>query len=369
MEPNVDLIGINGGVGSVANSLISNGRLNVGAMRPFMAEDGKAYMSVYLGGPANQASSYKVMQVNAATLRRDEWKQLDDVVLEVSRQRLGGVQDLIDKNLTFNLGNAMGTTVLEWHDISDAFEADLTMDGISRAKNDRVVYQHNYLPIPIIHVDYQINARTLEASRSMGNPLDTTSVERATRKVQEKLEKMLFTNTSYSFGEKDSRNNNSIYSYVNHPDRNITTFTYGHWDDLENSTNDSIGEKIVNDVVKMKKISMAAFHYGPWMLYIPSAYETILDKDYDSTAQTTIRERILKIGGITGIKTVDYLTADNVLLVQMTSDVVRLVRGLPIQNVEWDTEGKFVTNYKVMTIQVPQIRSDQNKKSGIVHMA
>ena len=120
----------------------------------------------------------------------------------------------------------------------------------------------------------------------------------------------------------------------------------------------------------MKQVSTNNFHYGPWQLYIPTGYETRLDNDYDTTTPgTTIRERIMKIDGIKGIKVIDTLTADNVLLVQMTSDVVRLVRGMGIQNVEWQTEGKFITNYKVMTIQVPQIRSDQNGKSGIVHMS
>jgi hypothetical protein len=77
----------------------------------------------------------------------------------------------------------------------------------------------------------------------------------------------------------------------------------------------------------------------------------------------------MKIAGIKGIKVVDTLTADNILLVQMTSDVVRLVRGMGIQSVEWQVEGKFITKYKVMTIQVPQIRSDQAGRSGIVHLA
>jgi hypothetical protein len=53
----------------------------------------------------------------------------------------------------------------------------------------------------------------------------------------------------------------------------------------------------------------------------------------------------------------------------MTPDVVRLVRGMGLQNVEWKSEGNFMTNYKVMTIQVPQIRSDQNGASGLVHMS
>ena len=56
-------------------------------------------------------------------------------------------------------------------------------------------------------------------------------------------------------------------------------------------------------------------------------------------------------------------------MIQMTPDVVRLVRGMGLQNVEWGTEGNMITKYKVMTIQVPQIRSDINGKCGIVHMS
>jgi len=53
--------------------------------------------------------------------------------------------------------------------------------------------------------------------------------------------------------------------------------------------------------------------------------------------------------------------------VQMTSDVVRLVRGMGITNVQWQAEGNMVTRYKVMTIAVPQIRADQNDNCGVIH--
>ena len=365
MNANVDLIGIDGGVGALANQFVANGSMNLGRMRPFIAEDGNTYMTTYKGGDPKDPNSFATIQVNnTATLRRDEWKTLDSALVEVNRYRLGGVQDLIDNGLVYNLGNAMGTTVLEWHDVSDAMEADLTMDGVTRSPGDRVVFQHNYLPIPIIHVDYEINARVLAASRSLGNPLDTTSVERAGRKVLEKLENMLFTDTTYSFGEKDSRTRNSIYSYVNHPDRSQVNLSI-NWN---SSAMTAAG--ILQDVLEMKQASINAYHYGPWMLYIPTAYETVLDDDYATdTPGTTIRERILKIAGIRGIKVVDTLASHNVLLVQMTSNVVRLVRGMDLQNVEWKTEGGMVTKYKVMTIQVPQIRSDQNSRTGIIHLA
>jgi len=373
MDTYVDLMANGSGMGEVASKLLSQG-LSVHKMRPFFDVDPKtgnvgAYINVFKGGDPKKIENYTTQPVTNATLRRDEWKQLDDAVMEVSRQRLGGVQDLIDKGLTYNLGNGgMGTTVLEWHDVSDAMEADLTMDGVTRSKGDRPVFQYNYLPIPIIHVDYEINARALSASRNMGNPLDTIGAERAARRILEKMEDMLFTNVTYSYGEKDSRSRNTIYSYVNHPDRVQVTFAAvpgAHWND-----SGTTGADIVECVLALKQESMNNLHYGPWMLYIPSAYETAIDKDYDATTPgTTIRERILKIAGISGIKVIDRMPADNILLVQMTSDTVRLVRGIGLTNVEWATEGGMVTKYKVMTIQVPQIRSDYNGKCGIVHLA
>ena len=365
MKTNVDIIGANGGQGEIANLMAQQGKLNIGAMRPFVStKDNQTYMTIYKGGDVNKKESWVTasarslgLQTNG-TLRRDEWKQLDEALLEISRQRLGGVQDLVDNGLVYTLGNAMGTTVLEYHDVSDTMEADLTMDGITRSVGDRPTYGTNYLPIPIIHVDYEINARVLAASRSLGNPLDVTSMERAVRKVNEKLETMLFTNTTYAFG------GGTIYSYTNHADRNEVTLST-NWDASAKSAAD-----ILEDVRSMKQSSIDARHYGPYMLYIPTAYETILDMDYaEDTPGTTIRERILKIANIKGIKIVDTLTANNVLLVQMTSDVVRLVRGMGVTNVQWQEEGKFVTKYKVLTIQVPQIRSDKDGNSGITHLS
>lgn len=355
-EVQVDLMNQGQSQGELAG-MLAGGGLNIGRMRPYVGNDGKVYVTVHTGGDPKKKESYRTMQVNSpGTLRRDEWKQLDEAVLGIAEKRLVGFQDLIDNGLVYNLGNAMGTTVLEYHDSGDALVAELSMDAVSRAQGDRQEFKTVYLPIPIIHTDYEINQRVLEASRSLGNPLDTTMAERGSRKVTEKLESMLFTDTSYSFG------GGTISSYVNFTNRNTIDLSTA-WDD-SNKT----GKQIVEDVLEMKQESIDALHYGPWMLYIPTSYETKLDEDYaDAKGDNTIRDRILAISGIQGVKVADTLADDNVVLVQMTSDVVRLVRGMGIQNIQWQTEGGFVNKFKVITIQVPQIRSDQKGNCGIVH--
>lgn len=362
-DVNVDIISKDGVQGNVANEFMVNRRLDVGAWKPF-EEDGRSYISVFMGGDPTKQVNYKVIPVNnAATLRRDEWKALDSAVLDIARDRLVGINDLKAKGLVYPLGNAMGTTVLEWHDIGDSMEAVISMDGVTRGQGDRPTFQHNYLPIPIIHVDYEINSRELATSRNMGNPIDTSSAEHAARKVTERLEDMLFTDVTYGYGELDSRNRNKIYSYVNFPDRIQKVVT--SW-----TASGKTGADIVDDVLGAMQESITRKHYGPWTLYIPTGYQTAILADYDATTPgTTIRERLMKLDGITEIKVADHLAADNMVLVEMKKETVRLIEGFGLQNVEWQTEGRFITKYKVLTIQVPQIRSDRNGACGIVHMA
>jgi len=357
----MDFLGAGGAAfGDVAKRMAANGVIDPGVMRPWVDEKtGITYCDVYIGGPLHEDKSYVVQQIGTnGVLRREEWMKLDEAVLKLSQTRLGGVQDLISRGLTVPLGNAMGTTVYEYEDLSDAFEAVLSMDGIDRGKGDRQVYGSNYIPLPIIHVDYEIKMRVLAASRNKGQPLDVTSAEAATRKVLQKREDMLFTDETYAFG------GGTIFSYVNHTNRSQVLMTE-RWD-----ASGKTGKEIVDEVLSLKATSIGKMHYGPWVLYIPTDYETKMDEDYSAAKGTnTIRERILKIEGIEEVKVIDTLADDQVLLVQMTSDVVRLITGLPVQSVQWGAEGNFITKHKILTIQVPQIRADQDGNSGVVHLA
>jgi len=352
----IDLIGANGAQGAVASKMAG---LSVNQLRPYVGADGRSYITQYLGGDPKEPTSYRSMEIGAyaATLRRDEWIALDTAIQRIAESRLGGVQDLVSRGLVFNIGNGMGSTVLEYHDVSDALEAELSMDGIGRSKNDRPEFTSKYLPLPLIHADYEINSRVLEVSRNMGQPLDTTLAERAARKVNARVETLLFGNGSYTFG------GGTIYSYMNFPNRNKVNLTKS-W-----SASDKTAAGIIADVMLLKKASLEAHHYGPWVLYVPSGYETVLDEDYNLSLGITTRERIKQIEGIEDVKVNDTLASDNILLVQMTPDVVRMVQALALQNVEWMAEGPMIHKYKVMTIQVPQIRADQEGNCGIVHMA
>lgn len=331
--------------GDVA-TLLANSAFDPNALRPWIGADGQSYITH--NGTAVPIS-------NASTLRKDEWKQMDEAVIQISRDRLTGVADLEARGLVYNIGNGLGTTVLEHENISDMNDAEVDMDAETEGRNDRVQYDIEYLPLPITHKDFRINIRQLEASRTRGAALDTTQIAMATRKVAEKLETFLFQgsgSTAYTFG------GGSIYGYETHPSR-VTGSITADWDDS--------GADPVTDVLAMKQALLDVKKYGPYGIYIPSNFETALDEDYGSYYAKTVRQRILEIGGIEFIKVADYMTADEVIMVQLTQDTVRMVNAMPIAPIQWDVKGGMVKKFKVWCIKVPQIRADQDGNCGVCH--
>lgn len=339
--------------GSVAAKLAAT-NFNVNALRPYIGGDGRTYVTTYNEGGEPIAVP---LHQNVATLREDEWEEMDRVLLEISRARLQGVGDLESRGLSLNLTNGFGTTIFKYERVSDMNDAEMNMDGQADTQNDRVVFDTVSLPMPITHKDFQIGGRALAASRNIGEPLDFTQLATSARKVADKIESVLFTGSgTYKFAGA------TIYGYMDYPDRNTGSIT-ADWDDSAAS-----GTTILNDVRSMKQASINAKHYGPWMLYIPTKYETVLDDDFKAGSDRSIRERILAVSGIIDIKVADSMgSVDEVLLVEMSAETVRIINGMEITNVEWDSKGGMVFNYKVMAIKVPQIRSDQDGNCGIVH--
>src|SRR5690606_37721938 len=122
---------------SDVRSLFANRTGDANSMRPFLDDKGNPHILVFKGGDRSDPKNYSAEPVNNATLRYDEWRQLDEAVVRVAEQRLIGFDDLRRNGLVRPLGNAMATTVLTWDEMSDAMEAIVSMDPVRRGKNDR----------------------------------------------------------------------------------------------------------------------------------------------------------------------------------------------------------------------------------------
>ena len=316
---------------------------------------GEQFMRAFQEG---QPISPAQLRTNAV-LRNEEWIALDTDVVNGAAERLRGVADLISAGLVSNIPNGLGKTVLQYDKAGDMDPAIVSLDGITRSENDRIEYERAGLPLPIAHKDFYLNLRALEASRNGSDPLDTTYSRVAGRKVGEAVEDMLF-NGGKTFGGL------TVYGYTTHPDRNTSAFgAGGNWSQVAKT-----GAEILADLFTMITGLETDGHYGPyWLYYGGTAPGLKLAEDYKAATDSTVLERLQATGRISLVGTSSLLAADNVLLIQPSSDVVKMISGEPLQTVQWDVHGGFQINFKAFTIQVPLIRSDIDGQSGIFHMS
>ncbi len=289
-------------------------------------------------------------------LRKDEWKAFDEAVVDVFRNNLVALEDLRAAGLTRNLGG-LGTMIDEWEMISDMEEANADMSGITPGQKSQPEFELTGVPIPIIHKDFQINIRRLLASRKLGAALDTTMAEVAARKVRDKLDDMIFN------GIPEIRSKQyAVFGYTTFPWRNQTPLS-GIWG--------TTGSDPIGDVLAMLEIANDNNCFGPYQIYVPRSFWANLYGDYDTQKPGTIAQRILEIPDIRGIKQTASLdgTAGSaeVVMVQLTRDVVDLAIGEDVTNVEWETLGGMQTNFKVMCAMAPRLKRDEEGRCGIVH--
>lgn len=288
-------------------------------------------------------------------LQTREWLEFDTAVVKASVMRLNGVADLMAMGLTKGLPNALGTTIVQWDDVTKQQAAEQSMDGISTQRRDKSLFAANSVPIYITHKDFQLNLRTLEASRRYGMPLDTAQAEDAGRRVAEKLESALFNGSGVTV------TGSTAYGYLNFPQRHIV----GKTADWANGA--TTGAQILTDVLAMITACQGSFYFGPYMLYVSTNWWIPLMNDFKTYSDDTILDRIRKVPGIIDVKPADQMPASSAVLVQMTNDVVDLIDGQQPTTVMWDTEGGFQVNFKVMSIVVPRLKFHQDTNCGIAH--
>lgn len=351
------------GHGSVADKLLA-ANFDAGGLRPYIDHDDVpegAYPrqdQIHPGTYITQnGEAVPVANTNYGLLRL-EWTLLDQVVVRAALPRLRAVADVRGRGLQMTIPNGLAKTVLQTQAQSDISAASISMDGISRSRGDRPIYNLNNLPLPIIHKDFSFSARQLAVSRNGGMPLDLSMAELAARRVAEAAEQLLLgVSYDYTYG------GGSVYGMVNFPSR----LKYALSDPTDSTWT---ARDTLLDVLAMRYQSQRSLHYGPWILYVSLAWDKYLDDDLSIyKGNITLRDRLRAIDGIEDVVTVDYLNGYDMVLCQMTTDVIREVVGMDITTVQWESQGGMELNFKVMCILVPQLRADFNGRTGIVHAA
>ena len=345
---------------------LAMGENGILAKRPYIATAGRyagqSVIAVNTGQMDNQGQpQYAEKPIHAnATLRKDEWVDLEDTIIESARERLVIVDDLQSAGLTYNVGG-LGTLISEWETASEITDAEITMDGESTAGKDRQEFGLNGVPIPVIQKPFTIGERMLMASRQRGASLDVTTGTEAARAVARMSEKMVFNGAS--IGANNSAGQRyTIPGLTNFAGRE--TYSISDWSDDANVTPEDIFTEILEMVQQMET---DARHFGPFTIYIPGEYAYRFRQDFKEYSDKTLMERVTDEDVISRVRVSDVLSSGNVVMVQMERTVLDLAIASDVTTVQWESGSGWTNHFQVFASWAPRLKQDYDGRTGIMH--
>lgn len=289
-----------------------------------------------------------------SVLDKREWAELDRTIFEMVKLRRNGVEDLRSRGLTTT--TTLAEMLSQFRMATERVRPTVSMDGRTRAdrdRTDRVVYS---VPIPIIRGDYDIGRRELDASRKLGASLDTFEAGEAASSVAEEEERLLFNGDASIVVH-----GGTIYGYTTLPARDTATAAvYGGGDF------GTISEILPTYLGALAALAAKRYH-GPFVSYVAlTQYHEMLDTYTDGTGQTALA-RVKLLPQIDDVKPSDFLAAGNMVLVQMTPNVVDWRIALDVENREWVSGDQMSLMYCVLSAATPRLKTDSDGNAGIAH--
>lgn len=334
---------------------LTGGPAGILANRPYIATEGRYRgQSVIAVMGRDGKLTERPININA-TLRKEEWVVLDTALIEAARERLVIIDDLRAAGLTWNAGG-LGTIIAEWESVSEMTDAEATMDGESTADKDRIEFDLQGVPIPVIQKPYRIGTRVLEASRTRGAALDVASAQEAGRSVARTSEKMVF------YGLPNIRSDGrQLYGLLTHPDR--ATISLSDWSDDATTP-----EQIYDDVLAMIQLMETnEREFGPFNLYVPASVSFQFRRDYRDMDSRTLEQRIMATNKIGAIRTSDVLGADDVAMVAMNSSTIDLAVASDITTVQWQSGSGWTNYFQAFAAWAPRIKRRYDGQVGYLH--
>lgn len=280
---------------------------------------------------------------------------VDKAVVEVGLQRLVVTADLMAAGMVFDLNDPLSVTQVEWEIVGKTGGAQRTMSPSARGENQLPDRRPGRVPVYLTTDDFSLGIRTLKMSQRVGQPLDTTLVQQATRRVNEAIEDATLNGAGFNVAGYGTP------GLLNAPNANTYTIPV--------SWVTATGAQIQADVMNMIGKLQTDLKWGPYNMYVGTAYGNALTFDFKANGDKSILARLREIeagGRPLSIKVADQMPATTVLLMQMTSDTADIINGQAPTVIPWTSLDGFTLYWLVMAIMVPRVRSDYDGNSGIV---
>lgn len=289
---------------------------------------------------------------NHTQLTEQEYKEVDNTVVNVHRKQSTMLPDLRAAGLVDTLGG-LGSMFTEYQNISDMSEAEISMDGETATEEDQVDKGWVPTPVPLISKRFRLNIRKLEASRKMGDSLDTSNAAEASTQVTRKIDNMIFS-SNFTYGGSSV---NGLIDVVSNSDG-----------DLDQNWDGTLGN-IWGDLNTLAGNLFDAGYEGPMNVYLdPKIYKYFWNPEQQGTVGDTGQTIGEFVEDHPLINKVDYssgVPTNHAVVVQMSSDVLQWKEAQTITTVDWESGTGFTRYWMVFAVGAPIIKKDSDGNYGV----
>jgi len=301
---------------------------------------------------ANLMGSTAMMIGNAAPIPKDVWGVWDREGIEIQREVLSVFNDL---SASVSQPMPIGKLVHYFQTISDSGEANVSLDGRSKARTDQQVYAYHGTPLPIIDSTFSYGWRQVAAAQTEGFSLDGAGRMNAGYHVSKKLESIVL--------DGDSQivvNGQALYGLRNHPKRETRATT--------NTLNGATGAQWMADVNATIDLVHANNYRVPVTLYVNWGDWKYAQRTDYSTAypNKTIAQRILETGDIASVVPASDVTASQIIAVVKNRRVVQVLNGMPMTTrAQFRANPEDDYNFVTMAAAALEIKFDADDRCGL----
>lgn len=305
---------------------------------------------------AHNADKQALVTNANGTVRHEDFLVIRDMIIEVRRRSLNGINDLRANGLSFNA--AIGEQLIGFEKINE-FQAATQEMNPNKFDNNDTVFTEDYVPNPITHSTFQVQWRQqgFDYKRSLG-------MSESLRQVSERLEETLFNGNS-NIVVSFNGTNFPIYGYTTDPNRG--TGTISDWTLAANQ--DKVVDEVIDQIGLMWS-GQGGVGNDSVILYVANDIWNVFQKDYvDGQPSKTIKDRIMDIAQIRDVKPAEKLASKQAVLVEMDRRSVELgVASDIIVTPHTKTNPmapQAMTTYAAM---VHKIKSDSKGNTGVRHL-
>lgn len=303
---------------------------------------------------ANAKQSQKIRE--NASLPKDAWVEIDDMVYKTMDEELRIVNDLRSAGLTTSAD--VNSKVLTWHKADDDHEATVAMSPETATDEGAQELEPSGVPLPIYHDDFSIGFRDT-GSNMRGIDIESLNVSSAARAVAELMEDTVLNGWDATIDSKG----HTLHGLTGHPD--INTGTLSDWTGQSDTEPKEIRADIRAMANAIKDDGFMPGRTGYWLYLARNLYDHLDDFSSHGDGSITIGEHVRTLNSIARIAPLDYLESGTALMFRPTNNVIDLAFAADERTVQWG--GPFRENFKVLSIMAPRVKSTMEGDCGIAY--